>query len=305
MHYDLIDLRLIVAIADEGSVSRGAQRCHLAPSSASIRLKELEESFGTRLFTRKARGVTPNAAGMVMLEHARRCIAQMGQMHADMTPFSEGVLNHVTLFANNNAINSWLADDLLPFFRSFPSARIALEERQGPDIVVALAQKRADLGIVAVGAHHPELDFLPYREDRLVVAASPVLDLARRKSIRFADCLDSPFVSLLNGTAMHTYLINFAHALGRQLDVRIQVSAYPAALRLIAAGVGIGIVPMSALAKEPVAAGKIAIVELDEPWAFRRHHLCVRPETAQHNKLVMELINTLLAAEQNERVPSR
>ena len=133
MHYDLIDLKLFVAIAEERSVSRGAQRCHLAPSSASLRLKALEESFGTRLFTRQARGVAPNPAGMVMLEHARRCIAQLGQMHADMTPYSAGVLNHVTLFANNNAINSWLADDLLPFFRSFPSARIGLEERQGPD----------------------------------------------------------------------------------------------------------------------------------------------------------------------------
>ncbi|MCD0502757.1 LysR family transcriptional regulator [Bordetella petrii] len=294
MHYDLVDLKLFVAIADEGSVSRGAQRCHLAPSSASLRLKALEESFGTRLFTRQARGVIPNAAGMVMLEHARRCIAQLGQMHADMTPFSSGVLNHVTLFANNNAINSWLADDLLPFFRSFPSARIALEERQGPDIVAAVAQKRADVGIVAVAAEHPELDFLPYREDRLVVAAPPAAALARQESTRFAACLDLPFVCLLNGTAMHTYLINFAQALGRQLDVRMQVSGYPAVLRLIASGVGIGVVPMSALAKESL--DDIVIVGLDEPWAARHHRLCVRPETAQRNNLVKELIATLLEA---------
>lgn len=294
MHYDLTDLKLFVAIAEERSVSRGAQRRHLAPSSASLRLKALEESFGTQLFTRQARGVTPNPAGMVMLEHARRCIAQLGQMHADMTPFSHGVLNHVTLFANNNAINSWLADDLLPFFRSCPSARIALEERQGPDIVTAVAQGRADLGIVAVEAEHPELDFLPYREDRLVVVASSTDAVAQHESIRFADCLDSPFVCLLNGTAMHTYLLNFAHALGRELDVRMQVSAYPAALRLIASGVGIGIVPISALAQEGHDA--LAIVNLNEPWAVRHHRLCVRPETMQAHALVKELISTLRTA---------
>jgi DNA-binding transcriptional LysR family regulator len=294
MHYDLTDLKLFVAIAEERSVSRGAQRCHLAPSSASLRLKALEESFGARLFTRQARGVTPNSAGMVMLEHARRCIAQLGQMHADMTPFSSGVLNHVTLFANNNAISSWLADDLLPFFQSFPSARIALEERQGPDIVTAVAQGRADLGIVAVEAEHPELDFLPYRKDRLVLVASPTDALAQHKSIRFAACLDSPFVCLLNGTAMHTYLLNLAHALGRQLDVRMQVSTYPAVLRLISSGVGIGIVPISALTHESLEV--LSIIQLDEPWAARYHRLCVRPEAARRNTLVMELISTLREA---------
>lgn len=298
MHYDLTDLKLFVAIAEERSVSRGAQRCHLAPSSASLRLKALEESFGARLFTRQARGVTPNPAGMVLLEHARRCIAQLGQMHADMTPFSSGILNHVTLFANNNAINSWLADDLLPFFRSFPSARIALEERQGPDIVTAVAQGRADLGIVALGAEHPDLDFLPYRDDRLVVVTSATDALAQHDAVRFADCLESPFVCLLNGTAMHTYLLNLAHALGRQLDIRMQVSAYPAVLRMIASGVGIGIVPLSALVEG--CRDRLSVIQLDEPWADRHHQLCVHPETTRRNPLVMELITTLrLAGKEN------
>lgn len=291
MRYDLTDLKLFVAIAEERSVSRGAKRCHLAPSSASLRLKALEESFGTPLFTRQARGVIPNPAGMVMLEHARRCIAQLGQMHADMTPFSSGVLNHVTLFANNNAINSWLADDLLPFFRSFPSARIALEERLGTDIIAAVAQGRADLGVVAIEADHPELDFLPYREDTLMVVMARDNPLAGQVSLRFAACLDSPFVCLLNGTAMHIYLVNHANALGRELDVRIQVSGYPAVLRLIASGVGIGIVPASALGADHH--DQLAVVELDESWAARHHRLCVRPETLRRNALVVELINTL------------
>ncbi|WP_158618426.1 LysR family transcriptional regulator [Candidimonas sp. SYP-B2681] len=296
MRYELTDLKLFVAIAEERSVSRGAKRCHLAPSSASLRLKALEATFGTSLFTRQARGVTPNPAGIVMLEHARRCIAQLGQMHADMTPFSSGVLNHVTLFANNNAINSWLADDLLPFFRTFPSARVALEERLGTDIVAAVAQGRADLGVIAIEADHPELHFLPYREDKLMVVTARDGPLARHDSIRFAACLDSPFVCLLNGTAMHTYLVNHAMALGRQLDVRIQVSGYPAVLRLIASGVGIGIVPASALGTQN--RDELCVIALDEPWAARHHRVCVRPETLRRNALVVELIKTLGGAAQ-------
>lgn len=297
MRYDLTDLKLFVAIAEEHSLSRGAKRCHLAPSSASLRLKTLEETFGTPLFTRQARGVTPNAAGLVMLEHARRCIAQLGQMHADMSPFASGILNHVSLFANNNAINSWLADDLLPFFQLFPSARISLEERLGTDILTAVIEGRTDVGIIAVEAEHPGLDFIPYREDRLAVVMARDNPLAIHEQVRFVECLDAPFVCLLNGTAMHTYLVNKANALGRQLDVRIQVSGYPAILRLIAAGVGIGIVPMSALAG--CNDERLSVIGLDESWAVRHHRLCVRPETLRSNTYVAELVRILSGAGDN------
>lgn len=70
-------------------------------------------------------------------------------------------------------------------------------------------------------------------------------------------------------------------------------------LRLIASGVGIGVVPMSALINESL--GEIVIVELDESWAARRHRLCVKPETIQRNSLVKDLITILLAAGSGEK----
>jgi hypothetical protein len=58
MHYDLPDLRLVAAIADTGSLTRGASRIHLAPSSASHRLTQFEAALGTPLFFRHARGLS-------------------------------------------------------------------------------------------------------------------------------------------------------------------------------------------------------------------------------------------------------
>ena len=60
--YDLIDLRVFIAVAEEGNVSRGAARCHLAPSTASLRLKGLEAAIGVRLLQRQARGVSLRVA---------------------------------------------------------------------------------------------------------------------------------------------------------------------------------------------------------------------------------------------------
>lgn len=295
MSYDLTDLRVFLAVAEEGNLSRGAQRCHLAPSSVSLRLKGLEESVGARLLTRQARGVALTPAGSVMLEHVRRCIAQLEQMHADLQPFGQGLTGHITFFANNNAISSHLPDDLGRFFSAYPGVRITLEERPSLDIMAAVAAGRADIGVVAVEADHPALDFRPYREDQLILLAPLHSALAKHEGVNFSACLGEPFISLQHGTALHTYLMNHAAALGGRLDVRVQVSGYRAIARLVASGAGIGIVPRSAL--EPPDRGQLAIIELAEPWARRDLRVCVRREPGMMNPFLRHLVETLCGRE--------
>lgn len=291
VHYDLIDLKVFLAVAEEGNLSRGARRCHLAPSSVSLRLKGLEDALGTVLLVRQARGVTLTAAGRVMLEHVRRCIAQLEQMHVDLLPFAQGLTSHITFFANNNAIGSWLPQDLGRFFAAYPSVRITLEERMGSDIVIAVASGRADIGIVVVDVELPELEFLPYCEDRFVLLAPLHSALAAQPAVTFRQCLAEPFISLQNGSALHTYLSNQAVALGGRLDVRVQVSNYRAIVRLVASGAGIGIVPRSAL--EPDDSNGVSVLELRETWALRQHRICVRRGAMQDNYFLRELVGLL------------
>jgi len=290
MHYDLIDLKVFLAVAQELNVSRGAERAHLSPSSVSLRLKGLEDALGVPLFIRKARGVELTRAGAVMLEHVRRALAQLEQMHADMLPFAQRIKGHVTLFANNNAISSHLPADLARFFAKHPAVRIDLEERPSLDIVAAVVAGRADLGIVAVEQRHPELHYVPYREDELVVLAPLNSGLARKKRVRFADCLKEPFVSLQPGMALHTFLANQAVALGVRLDVRVQVSGYRAIAHLVASGAGIGVVPKSAL--EPKDLRHLAVLQLDEHWAQRHLAVCMK-QTVSDNPFVGRLVATL------------
>lgn len=291
MHYDLTDLRVFLAVAEEGNVSRGAERCHLAPSSASLRIKGLEEAVGTALLTRGARGVTLTPAGHVLVEHVRRCVAQLEQMHADLLPFAHGLTGHVTFFANNNAISSHLPDDLARFFAEYPSVRITLEERMSHDIIAAVANGRADIGVVALEIEHPELDFLPYREDQLILLAPLKSEIAQNDVVSFADCMEQPFISLQSGAALHTFLMNHASALGRQLDIRVQVSGYRAIARLVASGAGVGIVARSAL--EPLDYERLAIVELSEPWARRDLRVCVPRRPHEKNFFRDRLVEIL------------
>jgi len=290
MHYDLMDLRVFLAVVDEANLSRGAQRCNLAPSSVSLRIRELEAAFGAPLLVRKPRGVSATPAGLVLAEHARRCLAQLEQMHADLQPFAQGLTGRVILFANNNAISSFLPDDLGRFFRAHPEVRITLEERNSNDIVAAVLEGRADAGVVAIDSEHAALEFFPYREDELVMLVPLDSPLRRDRAIRFAECLSQPFISLQPGAAIHAFLLNHASALGARLDIRIRVSGYRAIARLVASGAGIGVVPRSAM--EPGDDSRLAVLALDEPWARRELRICIKRDSPPHfyrDALVREL----------------
>jgi DNA-binding transcriptional LysR family regulator len=295
MSYDLTDLRLFVAIAEAKNLTRGAERVHLAPSSASHRMRSLEESIGTALLLREPRGVSLTRAGEALLRHARQVLAQLEQMHADLTPYAKGVRGHVSLWANTHATHTFLPDSLATFLRRHPQVTITLEEHTSPEVVMAVARGEVDVGVVADLVEGADVELMPYRADRLVLIAPADHPLAQRASARFAEVLDYPFVMLHAGSAIHTFTMNTAAALGRHLEVRIQVRSFEAVCRMVSAGVGLGMVPLSAVSTGATQA-PLVVVELEEPWAQRDLKVCVRKRESL-SRFAADLVAFLTADE--------
>ena len=289
MQYDLIDLRLFVAIAEAKNLTRGAERVHLAASSASHRMRLLEASIGTPLLLREPRGVSLTRAGEALLRHARQVFAQLEQMHADLTPFAKGVRGHVSLWANTHATHTFLPDSLATFLQRHPQVSISLEEHTSPDVLMAVARGEVEVGVVAGAMEGADVELIPYKADRLVLIAPAEHPLAARKKCPFVQVLEYPFVMLHAGSAIHTFTMNAAAALGRHLEVRIQVRSFEAVCRMVAAGVGIGLVPRSAVSERG-----LPIIELEEPWAQRDLKVCVR-KRALLSGFAAELVDCLTA----------
>lgn len=296
MHYDLPDLRLVAAIAESGSLTRAAARIHLAPSSASHRLTQFEAALGTPLFSRHARGLKPTTAGESLLRHARQVFAQLEQMHADLAPYAKGLNSQVTVFANTNAINCFLPEDLGDFLREHPRIRVSLEEHPSPAIIQSVASGQVEIGVVATEGKLCGLETQAYRRDRLVVIVPAKHSLANRKALDFSEVLDQPFVCLHAGSAIHTFMMNAAAQLGGNLDVRIQVRSFNAVCRMVAAGVGIGMVPNSSI----VAVDSLKTLKINDPWAPRDLQLCIRSRTALSSAAVALFDH--LAAKGNEQI---
>jgi len=291
MHYGLTDLKIFLAVAEEGNLSRGAGRAHLAASSVSQRIKGLEDAVGTQLLTRHARGVTLTPAGHIMLEHTRQCLAQLEQMNADLLPYSQRLTSHVNLFASNVAINSFLPKDLARFFALYPSVRITLEDKLSLDIPAAVAAGRVDIGVCAFTVGHEELEFLPYRHDQLVLLTHVDSELGMHGSVSFASCANQPFVTPQLGSTLHTFLMAKAASLGMRLDVRVQVAGYDAIARMVASGAGIGVLPRSALSVNSY--DQTRIIELSDSWARHDIRVCVRRESIEKNIYQEKLVEVL------------
>jgi len=290
MRYDLTDLRLFIAIAEERNLTRGAARTHLAPSSASHRLRLLEAELNTPLFVRKARGLSLTRAGEALLRNARQIFAQVEQMHADLSPYVAGIRGHVSLWANTHATHTFLPDDLADFLKQHPQLSVSLEEHTSPQIALAVSSGEIEVGVLAEIENSAGLELIPYRRDRLALIVPRDHPLASREHVRFSDVLDDPFVMLHSGSAIHTFTMNAAALLGRHLDVRIQVRSFEAVCRMVGAGVGIGLVPRSAVPSGMRESP--ALVEIDEPWAQRDLQICVRRE-AMLSGFALSLVDSL------------
>jgi DNA-binding transcriptional LysR family regulator len=193
---DLVSLSLFSLIVRTGSISKGAELAHLAVGAASKRITDLEAAVGAELFERHSRGVTLTVAGQALQRHAQRILADVDQLAADLSDYAAGVVGVVRLWANTSAVTQFLPADIAAFVSANPGIRIELDEQNSSEVVLAVLDGRADLGIFADRTPPLGLHTAAYRQDRLVLVVPKSHPLAARKAIDFVDATEFDFVSL-------------------------------------------------------------------------------------------------------------
>jgi DNA-binding transcriptional LysR family regulator len=276
MHFDLVDLRLVLNIAEAASITHGAARSGLALASASERLRDMERELGVALFERQRRGVSPTPAGLALLHHARLVTRQLDEMSGELGQFAKGLRGQVRVLSNTAATLEFLPPLIGAFLSSHPSIDVEIEDRPSPDIVRAVAGGRADLGIVAdVVDAAAELETVPFAEDRLVLVTPKRHALGKRKRAAFRDVLDQDFVGLPMGSALQVYVDGQAARAGQKLKTRIRLSGFDAACKVVESGIGIAVVSKIA-AQRCRRSMAIAVVPLSDAWALRRLRICAK-----------------------------
>lgn len=275
MRHDLVSLKIFVAVAECASLTRAAEREHLAVSAISKRIAELEVLAHTPLLQRYPRGLGLTPAGQALLHHARQVLQTLDRMDAELGEFAGGAKGHARLHAVASALNQFLPEDIEAFLSRYPGVRLSLEERTGKAVVLAVAEGSADLGVVASRTPRLGLTAVPYHADRLMIGVPLGHALARRKSVRFADALDYPFVGPHSDSSLAGLMDEGARACGKVLQQRVQASSFDTMCRLVQTRLGITMLPEGVLAPH-VEAGRIRMLRLNEEWALRQMVVVVR-----------------------------
>jgi DNA-binding transcriptional LysR family regulator len=273
MRFDLVDLQLFVAVADARSITGGALRAHLALASASARIKGLEAALGTALLKRGRRGIELTAAGESLLDHARIILHQVETMRGDLSAYASGARASVHLLANTSGLSEHLPKALAAFLREHPD--INVDERESTDIAAAIATGAADLGFAAEHALPDNVERFLFSEDRLMLVTARRGDLAGRRQIDFQEVRDRDFVGLTNSTALQIHIAGHAARLGLRLRFRARLRDFDAICQMVAAEVGIAVVPEAA-AKRCALSMPIAMIRIRDPWANRKLTICAR-----------------------------
>lgn len=272
---DFVTLKLFCAIAQSGSITKGANECSLALSAASRRMSELEDTVGLMLLDRSAKGVTLTQAGHAVMQHALRLFQGFEQFSNELAEYTKGIKGHVRLWANMSSLTEFLPSALASFLKQHPEIQVEVEEQLSGDIVKALLDGIADIGVLADGAPTAGLHTSIIGHDELVIVCSKSHPIRNKKRIAFEECLSYDFVGLNRGSSLLELTSRQAEKLGKQMQLRIQVRSYDAMCQMIAVNLGIGVLPLQACAPQ-IKAMDLQAIPLEDVWAKRNLLLAMK-----------------------------
>ena len=286
---DLKQLRYFVAVAEAGHITRAAQRLGMQQPPLSQQMKSLETRVGAQLLRRHARGVSMTPAGELLLDDARRILADVASLEDRIARAAGGERGRLAIAFTSSAAAHRLTPDVLRAYRTrFPGVDLVLDENNAAGIIEGISAGRFDCGLLREPNAHPRGMAFEMLLREPVLAALPVdhrLLRARRKRqgryrLSLADLADEGFVLVRRPGAPGLYanLLALCHALGFEARIVAEVPRTTTCLNLVAAGAGVSVVPASMQGTHCHAIAYCALAEsprIDAPLtlAYRKEEL--------------------------------
>jgi LysR family hydrogen peroxide-inducible transcriptional activator len=242
-------LRYVCAIAETGSFSRAAERCHVAQPSLSQQVLKLEEDLGAKLFDRLGRSVRLTEAGRAFLPHARSILHQMEAARTGVEDKRTDVRGSVTVGVIPTIAPYLMPQSVAAFSKKYPDAKLRILEETTPVLVEGLRNLSIDVAILALPLRHKEFQMYPLRTEPLYAALARDHPRARAKNLSLRELRGEQFVMLRDGHCFRD--LSVAACTRAKVNPRIAFESgqFSSLLGMVAAGVGVSLVPEMALDK--------------------------------------------------------
>jgi DNA-binding transcriptional LysR family regulator len=275
--FNFVTLALIVSVVRAGSISGGAKAMSLALAAASKRIADFESYVGVAIFSRLPQGVALTEAGRAIFHNILNILENVELLHRNIEDLGAGGRGRVRIWVSPAAISERIPEELSGFIQAHPDVTVELEERDSSEIIKAVRESRADIGIFVDAMNSNGLQTRVYCEEELVVIVPADHALAGAGATTLAEALQYDFVGLLSGTPLAARVDYESSRLGRTPNFKIHVRGVETMCRMIAAGLGIGILPEAA-ARRYLDHMELKSIAIEEGWAKRRLFIGYRDE---------------------------
>jgi DNA-binding transcriptional LysR family regulator len=240
-------LEYVVAVAEERSFTRAAQRCHIAQSALSHQIARLETEIRTKIFERTSRSVRLSEAGQVLLPHARRVLDDLATAQAaldSLARITRGRLRIGMTQTASKALN--LISVVGELHRQYPDISLSTATGPGRELIGAVCDGELDIALAALTPDAPPagVTFRPVVPAEPLVVVVP-LDhpLAQRKRVRIRDLAEAAFVDFRRGTTLRETVERAVADAGMSYISSFEVGQISDMVAYAAAGLGVSIVP--------------------------------------------------------------
>ena len=259
---DLRHLRYFVAVAEAGHMTRAAQALGIQQPPLSQQIKALEQELGLRLFQRHAKGVHLTDAGVQLLDEARRLLADVAAMQARLQRVARGERGLLQVaFTSSAAAHAYTPRLLRECRRRYPEIALQVSESSAAEITDSLVAGRLHAGLLRVPVARPAgLQFEALLDEPALLALPVDHPLLQRsggqpRPVALHELRDEPLILVRRPGAPGLYanLLALCEAAGFQPRIAVEVERMMSNLNLVAAGMGVSVVPASMRGAHPDA----------------------------------------------------
>ncbi len=268
--FDIVTMRVFLAVARLGSIGAAARNEHIAASAASRRISDLERELGIVLISRTPSGTNLTPAGQAFAAHSEQLLNKYAEVRADLKRFADGEAGELRLAAIPRAMAGVLPFFIAQFKKDNPEVHVTVQEifsRQG---VRFLREDVSDMAIIYDSVDTTGLELKPFKEDHVWVVGHKDHPLFLEKNdcdtVFFKETLEYEHISFHEGGVLDELVSEAGKRNRKSLKYTVRVQRINSLIRCVEAGLGLGIIGERDL-QPHVTNANLAMLRLADKWA--------------------------------------
>ena len=254
-------LKLFREIAHARNVSHGAEVCAVSQSAASQYLHETERQLGVQLLDRSTRPIELTEAGRLYYEFCRDVLRRQEEFEESLDKLKgqvQGTVRVAAIYSVGLSDMSRLERELS---RRMPQAELLVEYLRPEKVYEAVVSDQADLGLVSYPESNREITAIPWREEKMMVAAAPSHPLAARETLDLADLAQQNFVAFDDELRVGREVKRYIRDNGAQLNVVMHFDNIQTMKEAVVLGSSISIMPVRVL-RNDIEQGRLVAIPI-------------------------------------------